>query len=93
VSHSNAAQSPETRTQETRTFIRQVRAASRRICAPEEKISVLSWKVLAGGGRQRPLPTRGYSTRNPLRLEQSPFGELSNCLECQEVLAIGCQGV
>jgi transposase len=41
VSQSNAAQSPETRTQETRTFIRQVRAASRRKYTPEEKIRIL----------------------------------------------------
>jgi transposase len=41
VSRSNAAQSPETRTQETRTFIRQVRAASRRKYTPEEKIRIV----------------------------------------------------
>jgi transposase len=41
VSQSNAAQSPETRTQETRTFIRQVRAASRRKYTPEEKIRIV----------------------------------------------------
>lgn len=34
-------QRPETRTQETRTFIRQVRAASRRKYTPEEKIRIL----------------------------------------------------
>ncbi len=41
MSQSNAAQSPETRTQETRTFIRQVRAASRRKYTPEEKIRIV----------------------------------------------------
>ena len=41
MSQSNAEQSPETRTQETRTFIRQVRAASRRKYTPEEKIRIL----------------------------------------------------
>ena len=41
MSRSNAAQSPETRTQETRTFIRQVRAASRRKYTPEEKIRIV----------------------------------------------------
>jgi transposase-like protein len=41
VSQSNAAQSPETRSQETRTFIRQVRAASRRKYTPEEKIRIV----------------------------------------------------
>jgi transposase len=41
VSQSNAEQSPETRTQETRTFIRQVRAASRRKYTPEEKIRIV----------------------------------------------------
>jgi transposase len=40
VSQRNAAQSPETRSQETRTFIRQVRAASRRKYTPEEKIRI-----------------------------------------------------
>lgn len=41
MSQSNAEQSPETRTQETRTFIRQVRAASRRKYTPEEKIRIV----------------------------------------------------
>lgn len=41
MSQSNAAQSPETRSQETRTFIRQVRAASRRKYTPEEKIRIV----------------------------------------------------
>jgi len=41
VSQSNAAQSPETRTQQTRTFIRQVRAASGRKYTPEEKIRIV----------------------------------------------------
>ena len=41
MSQSNAAQSPETRTQETKTFIRQVRAASRRKYTPEEKIRIV----------------------------------------------------
>lgn len=41
MSQSNAAQSPETRRQETRTFIRQVRAASRRKYTPEEKIRIV----------------------------------------------------
>jgi transposase len=41
VSQSNAEQSPETRTQETRTFIRQVRAASPRKYTPEEKIRIV----------------------------------------------------
>jgi transposase len=41
VSQSNAEQSPETRTQETRTFIRQVRAASRRKYTPAEKIRIV----------------------------------------------------
>lgn len=41
MSPSNAEQSPETRTQETRTFIRQVRAASRRKYTPEEKIRIV----------------------------------------------------
>lgn len=40
MSQSNAAQSPEPRSQETRTFIRQVRAASRRKYTPEEKIRI-----------------------------------------------------
>jgi transposase len=35
------AQSAETHTQETRTFIRQVRAASRRKYTPEEKIRIV----------------------------------------------------
>ncbi len=41
MSQSNAEQSPETRTQETRTFIRQVRAAARRKYTPEEKIRIV----------------------------------------------------
>ncbi len=41
MSQSNAAQSPEPRSQETRTFIRQVRAASRRKYTPEEKIRIV----------------------------------------------------
>ena len=41
MSQSNAAQSPETRRQETRTFIRQVRAASRRKYTPEEKTRIV----------------------------------------------------
>ena len=41
MSQRNAAQSPETRSQETRTFIRQVRAASRRKYTPEEKIRIV----------------------------------------------------
>jgi transposase len=41
VSQSNAEQSPETRTQETRTFIRQVRAASPRKYTPEENIRIV----------------------------------------------------
>ena len=41
MSQSNAEQSPETRTQETRTFIRQVRATSRRKYTPEEKIRIV----------------------------------------------------
>ena len=41
MSQSNAAQSPETRSQETRTFIRQVRAAPRRKYTPEEKIRIV----------------------------------------------------
>ena len=41
MSQSNAAQSPETRRQETRTFIRQVPAASRRKYTPEEKIRIV----------------------------------------------------
>ena len=41
MSQSNAEQNPETRTQETRTFIRQVRAASRRKYTPEEKIRIV----------------------------------------------------
>ena len=38
---SNSDQIAETRTQETRTFIRQVRAASRRKYTPEEKIRIV----------------------------------------------------
>lgn len=41
MSQRNAAQSPETRSQETRTFIRQVRAAFRRKYTPEEKIRIV----------------------------------------------------
>ncbi len=41
MSQSNADRSAETRTQETRTFIRQVRAASRRKYTPEEKIRIV----------------------------------------------------
>ena len=43
MSQSNAdpGQSAETRTQETRTFIRQVRAAARRKYTPEEKIRIV----------------------------------------------------
>src|SRR5918996_5464412 len=43
VSQSNIDQEQraETRTQETRTFIRQVRAAARRKYTPEEKISIV----------------------------------------------------
>jgi hypothetical protein len=43
VSQRNLDQSQraETRTQETRTFIRQVRAASRRKYTPEEKIRIV----------------------------------------------------
>lgn len=41
MSQSNTAQSPETHSQETRTFIRQVRAASRRKYTPEEKIRIV----------------------------------------------------
>jgi transposase len=41
VSQSNTGQRAETRTQETRTFIRQVRAASRRKYTSEEKIRIV----------------------------------------------------
>ena len=41
MSQSNADRSAETRAQETRTFIRQVRAASRRKYTPEEKIRIV----------------------------------------------------
>jgi transposase len=41
MSQSNQGQNAETRTQETRTFIRQVRAASRRKYTPEEKIRIV----------------------------------------------------
>lgn len=41
MSPSNADQSAETHTQETRTFIRQVRAAARRKYTPEEKIRIV----------------------------------------------------
>jgi transposase len=41
VSQSNVDRSAETRTQETRTFIRQVRAASRRKYTPDEKIHIV----------------------------------------------------
>lgn len=41
MSQSNADQSAETRTQETKVFIRQVRAASRRKYTPEEKIRIV----------------------------------------------------
>lgn len=41
MSQSNADQNAENRTQETRTFIRQVRAASRRRYTPEEKIRIV----------------------------------------------------
>jgi transposase len=57
VSQSNAAQSPETRSQETRTFIRQVRAASRRKYTPEEKIRI----VLEGFRREGIRPGTFYA--------------------------------
>jgi transposase-like protein len=41
VSQSSVDQGAETRTQETRTFIRQVRAASCRKYTPEEKIRIV----------------------------------------------------
>ena len=41
MSPSNADQSAETHTQETRAFIRQVRAAARRKYTPEEKIRIV----------------------------------------------------
>ena len=40
-SNLDQTQRAEARTQETRTFIRQVRAASRRKCTPEEKIRIV----------------------------------------------------
>lgn len=41
MSQSNTDRSAETRTQETRTFVRQVRAASRRKYTPDEKIHIV----------------------------------------------------
>ena len=50
-SNTGQAQAAETLTQETKTFVRQVRTKTRRKYAPEDKIRIGSGRVPSGGDR------------------------------------------
>ena len=64
----------ETSTQETETFIRQVRTKTRRKYAPEDKIRIVLEGFPKGGHRQRPLPTGGDQAGRLLCLDQGIHG-------------------
>ena len=69
-SNTGQAQAAETLTQETKTFIRQVRTKTRRKYAPEDKIrivlegfrSICSGTTPCGWIWRRPTSPRGYTT-------------------------------
>jgi len=69
-------QAAEPPTQETKTFIRQVRASTRRKYAPEDKIRI----VLEGFRRE--VTVSDLCRREgiePSGLDQGPFGKLRGC--------------
>ena len=78
-SNIDQAQAAETPTQETRTFIRQVRAAPRRKYAPEDKIRI----VLEGSPREvtvSDLCRREGIKPGVFYACQGPFGKLRGCV-------------
>ena len=68
------AQLAETSTQETKTFIRQVRTKTRRKYAPEDKIRIVLEVSEGRGYRQRPLPAGGDQAGYLLFLDQGIHG-------------------
>ena len=52
------------RSEETRSFVRQVRAATRRKYTPEEKIRIVFGGFPSRGHRERPVPAGGYQAHS-----------------------------
>ena len=72
-SNTGQAQAAETLTQETKTFIRQVRTKTRRKYAPEDKIRIVL-EVFRREVTVSDLPTRGDQAGRILCLDQGIYG-------------------
>ena len=69
-SNTSQAQVAETSTQETKTFILQVRAKTSRKYAPDDKIRIVLEGFPKGDYRQRPFPAGGNQAGRILCLDQ-----------------------
>ena len=67
------AEAADQRSEQTRSFVRQVRAATRRKYTPEEKIRIVLG-LPPRGYSERPMPAGGYQTPLLLRLDQGVHG-------------------